>query len=328
MDHFCEEIVQYVTSNGTCGNFEALALSSFERQYDMIQPYRRLCDSTTTVPGRVKSWRDIPPVPISAFKLFDLSCSDTASAIRIFHSSGTTSSDTSKHFMDAAALEMYKFSVVEGFRHYFGTPQLPIYALMESPQNAPTSSLSSMLELLGCSTFFGSDYTSAIDFLSHTDTPLILFATAFALMNLFDSSDTKHALPNGSIVIETGGFKGRSRTLDRSDFYDLISNKFRVSDTHVYSEYGMCELSSQYYSRGLDGSFSGPPWLKTRVVDPSTGLDCRNGQVGVVIHYDLTNVNSVLAIQTQDLGVCNSDGFTLCGRTSDAPLRGCSLMAE
>ena len=136
-------------------------------------------------------------------------------------------------------------------------------------------------------------------------------------------------LPLGSRVIETGGFKGRYRELPRDEFYHLLRDGLSVADSHCFSEYGMCELTSQFYSQGEAGSFSGPRWIRTRCIDPITGRDAKSGSYGLLRHYDLTNLNSVGVLQTQDRAVIDDDGnFSLRGRAADAELRGCSLTAE
>ena len=132
-------------------------------------------------------------------------------------------------------------------------------------------------------------------------------------------------LPDGSRLVETGGFKGRSREVSRDDLYATLSDTLGVSPARCLAEYGMSEMASQYYdsslydlARGLvrPARKVGPPWVRTRILDPVTGLDAPVGTPGLLAHYDLANGNSVLALQTEDMGVASPDGegFTLLGR--------------
>ena len=130
-------------------------------------------------------------------------------------------------------------------------------------------------------------------------------------------------------MIETGGFKGRSREVEKSELYALFTERLGADPMCCFSEYGMSELASQFYSQGVDGPKLAPPWLRTRILDPVTGTDAAPGKPGLLAHYDLANYNSVQAIQTEDMGIWDErGGFQLLGRAPGAVLRGCSLLAE
>lgn len=311
------------------GEFNALSLRLFGYQYAHNLPYQRFCNGRGQTPETVTRWQDIPAAPASAFKRFALTCVPESECVKVFHSSGTTGSETSHHFMSADALDLYKISLKAGYERHF--PLLPLLALMPPPSQAPHSSLSFMLETLGAEFLWGE---SSADQLCHSlaglSVPCTLFGTAFAFVNFFDATSSEHfALPAGSLVIETGGFKGRSREVEKSELYALFTEQLGVPPEHCFSEYGMSELASQFYSQGLIGPKLAPPWLKTRFLDPVTGTDAVPGQPGLLAHYDLANLNSVLAIQTEDLGVWDErGGFQLLGRAPGAVLRGCSLLAE
>jgi hypothetical protein len=169
--------------------------------------------------------------------------------------------------------------------------------------------------------------------------PYTVFGTAFAWMHFFDAFSERFRLPEGSIVLETGGFKGRSREVARDELYGLFAERLGVPPTHCVSEYGMSEMASQFYDSTLYDYASGiqrtprkvaPPTVRTRLVDPVTGEDAAPGHPGLLTHYDLANLNSVLALQTEDMGIAaeDGDGFHLLGRAPGAVLRGCSLTAE
>lgn len=169
--------------------------------------------------------------------------------------------------------------------------------------------------------------------------PVVAFGTAFAWVHFFDSVSERFSLPSGSRVVETGGFKGRSREVARDELYTLFTERLGVPATHCLSEYGMSEMASQFYDSTLYDHVHGIvrpvrkvalPWLRTRIMDPVTGQEAKTGEAGLLAHYDLANLNSVLAIQTEDMGIAaeDDDGFYLLGRAPGAVLRGCSLTAE
>jgi hypothetical protein len=163
--------------------------------------------------------------------------------------------------------------------------------------------------------------------------PIVLFGTAFAFVQLFDAQGDCVLLPAGSVVVETGGFKGRTREVERATLYGMFTERLGVDPSLCFSEYGMSEMTSQFYSRGISGVKRGPPWARTRIIDPLTGTDATLGSRGLLAHYDLANFNSLMAIKTEDAGYALSespgeDGFVLVGRAENAELRGCSLTVE
>jgi hypothetical protein len=185
-----------------------------------------------------------------------------------------------------------------------------------------------MLGVLGAEEFFWDNDARLVARLRVCSKPVTLFGTAFAFVQLFDPTAENWPLPPGSVVLETGGFKGRTREMAREELYGLFQTRLSVPLDCCYSEYGMSEMASQFYGRGLDPEKRGPRWVRTRAIDPETGDDAEDGQPGLLRHYDLANFNSVLALQTQDRGTLTQHGFVLHGRASEAELRGCSLTVE
>ncbi|HEY4433368.1 MAG TPA: hypothetical protein VGM99_03110, partial [Candidatus Cybelea sp.] len=168
------------------------------------------------------------------------------------------------------------------------------------------------------------------------DRPVCIAATAFALLHLLDAmqaASLRVALPQGSRIMETGGFKGRSREVTREELYQRAGEQLGIGSEQIVAEYGMTELTSQHYDSIPRGEAitprrkSSPPWLRVRVVGPDRRT-LRKGQIGSLLHVDLANRASCIAIQTEDLGVAYDDGFVLLGRSLDAEPRGCSLDAE
>jgi hypothetical protein len=149
-----------------------------------------------------------------------------------------------------------------------------------------------------------------------------------------DRGGARVRLPDGSRLMETGGFKGRSREVSRDDLYRALTDRLGVPPERIVNEYGMTELLSQFWEpvlrEGTDRRrrHVGPPWVRTRVLDPVTLEDVAAGEPGLLCHLDLANVGSVAAVLTEDLGVAVEDGFRLLGRAPGAEPRGCSLALE
>ncbi len=346
------DIAAFLASGGENDEaaFNALARRVFARQYAQSAPYRAFCDGRGATPETVTQWRAAPAAPAAAFKRFALTCAPEDACRpenggRVFFSSGTTGAEINRHFLDKPALDLYRVSLREGYRRFVLPDgiRLPIFALMAPPEAAPHSSLSFMLgELIGddggCFFHVPGWQTELANALRELAAPVVVFGTAFAFVHFFDAVTETFALPAGSRIVETGGFKGRSREVGRDELYALFIQRLGVPATHCLSEYGMSEMASQFYDSTLVDHVRGvvrpackvgPFWLRTRVVDPVTGTDAAPGEPGLLAHYDLANLNSVFALQTEDYGhAAFGGGFVLLGRAPGAVLRGCSLLAE
>ncbi len=167
-------------------------------------------------------------------------------------------------------------------------------------------------------------------------TPVTLLGTAFSFVHLLDFLGERNLpfrLPLGSRVMETGGYKNRSRAMPKSELHALITKQLGIPQSHIVCEYGMSELSSQAYDRKVGSQksevrrFQFPPWSRVQVISPETNREVGDGETGLIRVFDLANVFSVMAIQTEDLGVRHGDGFELLGRAQFAEPRGCSLMS-
>ncbi len=212
---------------------------------------------------------------------------------------------------------------------------------------APRSSLVHMFETIrqktggNASAFFGqisTDGSWAIDLTvlqrlkraCDADKPVSLLGTAFSFVHLLDhltESGLQFRLPTGSCVMETGGYKNRSRILPQAELHALITDRLGVPSEKITCEYGMSELSSQAYATGIQFRiFNFPAWARVQIISPETGREVAEGETGIVRLFDLANVFSVAAVQTEDLGIRRGDGFELIGRAQLAEPRGCSLM--
>jgi hypothetical protein len=176
------------------------------------------------------------------------------------------------------------------------------------------------------------DFPKALNFLAASELsrkPVVILGTAFLFVHLMDSlaSDARQIqLPPGSWVLETGGYKGRSREVPKDELHRLIVDRLGVARAEIFGEYGMSELSSQAYA-GADGLFRFPPWARAQIISPATRRAVREGEPGLIRVFDLANVWSVMAVQTEDIGIKQGDALRLVGRAAQAEARGCSLMA-
>jgi acyl-CoA synthetase (AMP-forming)/AMP-acid ligase II len=168
------------------------------------------------------------------------------------------------------------------------------------------------------------------------DIPLLLCGTSFAFVHLLDAmaaSSKKFALPPNSRLLETGGYKGRSRQLPREELVSELSQKLGLPPRQILNQYGMTECGSQFYDSNLlhpkDPTCKlSPPWVRVRLIDPETLKEAPPGEPGLIVIYDLANTGSVLALQTADLGRTQGQGFEVLGRITDAETRGCSVGAD
>ncbi len=169
--------------------------------------------------------------------------------------------------------------------------------------------------------------------------PSLLLGTAFSFVHLMDylaEKNLRFDLPIGSRVMETGGYKGRSRSMPKAELHQLITARLGAPRENIVCEYGMSELSSQAYDSAIHPPssilhprvFQFPSWTRVQIISPETGREVTDGKTGLIRVFDLANVFSVMAIQTEDLGIRRENGFELLGRAAQAEPRGCSLMAQ
>ncbi|HEY5345679.1 MAG TPA: hypothetical protein VIK62_04985 [Verrucomicrobiae bacterium] len=333
---------QFAVSNQ---KFSELALELFALQFQHNSAYRKICEARKLTPQVIKHWTQIPFVPTSAFKELELTSLAPDARTTVFHSSGTTEQKPSRHFHCAESLALYKASLWKNFQLHFSDFGELIF-LTPKAEAAPHSSLVHMFETvrqkfeLPESVFTGNisaDASWSVDFAATTqklkmagdsDKPLMLLGTAFSFVHLLDflaENNLQFLLPENSRVMETGGYKNRSRILPKAELHTLITERLGVSRKNIICEYGMSELSSQAYTK-LSGAFQFPPWACVQIISPETGREVAEGETGLIRIFDLANVFSVAAIQTEDLGIRRSDGFELIGRAQLAEPRGCSLM--
>jgi hypothetical protein len=327
--------------------FNRLALALFAFQRQSVPIYRALCERRNAGPESIRDWRQIPTLPTSAFKAYEVSSIPAGERTRVFHSSGTTGQMPSRHFHNAETLSVYEASLRPWFqRHFFATRPAPMKLLFLTPEAAPHSSLVHMFTTVrrhfGApdSAFTGraeagggwsldlEQTLAAVREAVGENRPLGLLGTAFSFVPLLDhlqSAGKRFALPKGSRVMETGGYKGRTRTVPKAQLRQMLARFLGVPPLQVLAEYGMSELSSQAYDSAA-GVFHFPPWARACVISPETGAALGEGETGLLRVFDLANIGSVMAVQTEDVAVRRGDGFELLGRAASAEPRGCSLL--
>ena len=309
--------------------FTKKALELFKFQFEENPVYRSFCDLLYKHPSDVQKLEDIPFLPIEFFKTHKV-VSSTKEIQHTFTSSGTTGSEVSQHHV--ADLNLYRTSFQKGFARFYGNIEdYTVLALLPSYLERKGSSLIHMVEDMiqeskhPKSGFYLNDLGAlkqTLLELEENGQKTILIGVSYALLDLveFYQFDLKH-----TIIMETGGMKGRRKELIKSELHAILKKGFGLKKIH--SEYGMTELLSQAYSKG-EGLFSTPPWMKVFIRDPEDALSIlpadKSGGINII---DLANVHSCAFIATQDLGKIHENGtFEVLGRFDQSDIRGCNLM--
>ena len=309
--------------------FDKIALKVFRFQYENNLVYREFCDFLKTDVQKVKSIQQIPFLPIQFFKSHSV-VSSTNPIQTTFTSSGTTGMITSKHLVTDVSI--YEESYRKGFSQFYGNIEdYVVLALLPSYLEREGSSLIHMVDdLIQLSNqpesgFYLHNYNELIAKLIQLDQAgqnVILIGVTYALLDLIE----KHTFQlENTIIMETGGMKGKRKEMIREELHQQLCEGFGV--TAIHSEYGMTELLSQAYSLG-EGIFECPSWMQLLVRDTEDALSyVREGKTGGINVIDLANINSCSFIATQDLGKKYANGsFEVLGRFDHSDIRGCNLM--
>ncbi len=325
--------------------FESRALRAFRLQFEANRPYARYCRASGATPDSVERWRDIPPVPTAAFRAVELIVGDPADAQLRFRTSGTSGGAAARGTHLVRRPATYRASLLGPFRHSVFGGRSAGRILLLHPPFEPTreSSLAWMLDTV-FEEFGTSDSRriepsgagdpsapAGIDTLeaaAAAEEPVAILGTTLALAEWGDrlaAADVRIDLPTESRVMDTGGAKGRE-DLERDAAIGDLLGRFGLAADAAVNEFGMTELLSQRYAPGLGRlALRGPPWLRSRVLDPVTLEERPEGDEGILCHYDLANVGSVIAVLTADRGRAVGDAIEWLGRTPGAEPRGCSL---
>ncbi len=339
-----------------CEDFDALAVDIAAFQCDAVPTVARLAENRGIDPAALTQADDIVALSCDAFRLRRVAAHLPAQDSRCFRSSGTTQGAAARSRHPFRSTKTYACGALAWGRPMLwpDREQLRFIGLIAPEATAADSSLSFMLArfaetLGGPSSWHWHDGQLDLDgvaaaCLAAKDVaePVLVAGTAFALVHLCDAlGDQRLPLPTGSRVMQTGGFKGQSREVDSATLRHAIAESFAVPASHVVGEYGMTELSSQLYQATLraalgcgpapvsDTAYHAPPWVRVRAVDPVTLAPVSFGSEGLCRIVDLANVDSSVAIQTDDrIRQHPNESIELLGRTEGATPRGCSLAAE
>ena len=306
--------------------FSQLALEVFRFQAQRCTPYRQYVELLGVDPTCVSRVEDIPFLPIELFKLRDVYCGQQEPE-KVFTSSSTTGQTPSRHMMQSLAL--YEQAFTRALEQFYGNAEgWSIYGLLPNYLQRDGSSLVYMVDRLiarcGSGGFYLDEYEKLLSDMAADPKPKILLGVSYALWDLAEQYAPK--LKN-TVVMETGGMKGRREELPKAEFHKILTSAFGVEKIH--SEYGMAELTSQAYSSG-DGIFYAPQWMRVLARDVNNPLKVLPaGSRGALNIIDLANLSSCAFIATQDVGRTYEDGaFMVEGRLSGAEVRGCNLLVQ
>jgi len=312
--------------------FTELALELFRYQAENNAVYREYLQYLHRDPLNVTILEEIPFLPIGFFKTHRVLTGDVSPQL-VFESSRTTGEEASKHYVSDPLL--YRESLLKGFMRVYGDPKdWCILSLLPSYIERGNSSLVYMMnQLMKLSGHPDSGfYLNATDSLhkilekrAEDMHPTLLVGVSFALLDL--AADFRGKINPDTVIMETGGMKGRRREMIRSELHQVLKEAFACGEIH--SEYGMTELLSQAYSTGYQ-LFNTPPWMKVMIRDSYDPFSfVPEGQTGGISIIDLANINSCSFIATSDLGRLHEDGrFEVLGRFDQAEVRGCNLMVS
>lgn len=306
--------------------FARAAMETFRFQAERCEVYAEYLERTGVRADDIDDWRQIPMLPIGFFKWRDVYCGERPPE-KVFTSSSTGGTEPARHAM--RSLKMYERAFTESFGRFYGKPERwSLYCLLPSYLEREGSSLVYMCDRLiaacGSGGFYLNQYEKLLGDMARDRKPKILLGVSYALWELAE----RFPQPlHDTIVMETGGMKGRREELPKARLHEILCGAFGVGAIH--SEYGMAELTSQAYSDGR-GVFRCPPWMRVLVRDTNDPLGRPGeGERGGLDIIDLSNRWSCAFISTQDVGRSFGDGsFTVEGRIDRSDIRGCNLLVD
>ncbi|MGH3115499.1 MAG: hypothetical protein ACRDOP_18730, partial [Gaiellaceae bacterium] len=333
-------------------DFDRAARDAYVAQSSAIPAYSRYLRHLGVNPSATASWRDIPPVPTSAFKSHDLSAAPTGGEAVIFETSGTTISRPGRVRLSDTTL--YESSLLRSFATHMLPDEARLPALVFGPTrgDAPRSSLWFMTDRIVEKLTTGGTWVvrrgepdwdlgdATLERAAAAGAQVLILGTTLLFKAYFErlaAKGRKFALAPGSRAMDTGGAKGRRVDFARPEVVTAFERHLGIPSTHVVNQYGMAEMGSQFYDDNLLAAHEErsprpgkriPPWVRTRVLHPETMEEQPGGERGILVHYDLANLEIPLAIQTEDIGSRVGDRLSLEGRLLGAEARGCSLAFE
>ncbi|MEX2282779.1 MAG: hypothetical protein WEE89_09880 [Gemmatimonadota bacterium] len=337
--------------------FDTIARDIFSFQFEHNHAYAAYCRRRGVVPEQLQHWTAIPPVPTAAFREVALVAGTPDQGMLRFKTSGTTHGREKRGVHYIPDPHLYEEALLPMFAGYLlpDAARPAMISLIPHSAQALDSSLSRMVsyaaEQVSADAFWFMDADRGLQELEleatlreliADDSPILIVGTSFAFVHWLDSLSTRglrFRLPERSRIMDTGGFKGKSRSVPEAELRAACQTFLAVAEPYCINEYGMTELCSQFYDTTLrDRVLDRPaspvrlkrpaPWVRTRVVDPETLTPVTPGEVGILQHIDLANLYSVLAVQTEDFGRAHGDAFETLGRAPGAVPRGCSVAVD
>jgi acyl-CoA synthetase (AMP-forming)/AMP-acid ligase II len=293
----------------------------------------------------------LPALPTDAFRFAHVAAHTPRAAVRVFRTSGTTGTARGQHSFEDLSLYDRAARAAAKYALFPDRESLKLIVLAPDEHELPDSSLSYMLARF--KPWFGTSAScyvwrrgqlqvnrliaELLDAQARGE-PVALLGTSFAFVHAEDALRTRFELPAGSRIMQTGGFKGRSRSIEPEMMLSLLHARYGVAESHIVQEYGMTELSSQCYESTLRAALLSrsiaprrlwaPGWVRVQAIDPDSLAALPSGQVGLLRIDDLANAGSVCAIQTSDLARIDAHGLSVLGRAPDAVSRGCSIAVD
>ncbi|MDJ0626201.1 MAG: hypothetical protein QNJ31_07545 [Candidatus Caenarcaniphilales bacterium] len=347
--------------------FNDLAIQLFKHQLENNQSYKKISSSRGV--NSVKHWTEIPLITTNSFKIHKHFCFKEPQIIKTFFSSGTSTGEQSKHYLSNRELELYELSLWKSFGKAFNLKEnyveddcnLAYLVLTENQEDKPDSSLIHMFETIRkrlnvdkhCF-FYKNDRLQIerlVDSLKQAEIQqkkVLLVGTAFSFVHFLDGFNGEFHLPSNSILMETGGYKGKSREIPKGELYKILSKKLGIDPNNIIGQYGMSEIGTQFYdnvnpANSLLNNVSRssfhfdlnsrvkmiPSWSRIRILDPNNlSQEVANDERGLIAIYDLCNIDSCSFILTGDIGIKKENSFEIIGRSNELSPKGCSLNYE
>jgi hypothetical protein len=353
LQSLAREVEGFLEGRSTTG-FDDLALRIFAFQYEANRPYRRFCERRGVSPRTVTAWSDIPSVPSTAFREVSMISFPPDWIVRTMSSSGTSKGKPSLIHLDEVGLKFWhlgpqaassRYLFPDGVRH---RSLLLIPSESTAPRLAIASGMPNLVKnhsvgepeyFIDASGLRLEALVTRLRELEGSGEPVALVGATFAFVHFFDhclKHQLRFDLPRGRLC-DGGGFKGRSREMKKADFYAQAREILGMKAERMVNALGLCEVSSVYFDNVIVDDDDGaerrrfkkvPPWCRVAVVDPETLLPVPRGQTGLIRHHSLTNLSTVIGVQTDDLGVEVGDGFEILGRAPGAEAKGCSISVD
>lgn len=356
LDRAIEDFIEMPPADASEDTFGSLAMQLFAFQFERNSAFRKYCERRDATPGRVARWEEIPAVPTWAFKSVRLATFSEAEEVRLFKTSGTSQqANPGNVHLDAPGLALAQKSWRRMAEELLFAEDRVHRALLlvPKPETAPHMGM-----LLGAEALFSArqiqerrffvdggklDVAGLIDALRHSERsgePVAVFGASFAFVHLFEalaSDGVRFHLPAGSLVLDSGGYKGRSRELSPDEFSAAVGQVFGVPSDYWINALGMTEMQTAWADNVVLDRIAGrnglrvkiaPHWTRSRVVSAETLEPVPPGEVGLLRHWNLANRSTVLAVQTDDLGREIANGFQFLGRAAGTEARGCSIAMD